>query len=181
MDDIDSRKVVYTLGYGGRELDEFIGLIKSLGITMIIDVRRWNRSMRNPAFTGDSLKRHLEKIGVRYTWLPELGGYRRFGVDVDDHGVAYCFESPGFRAYANYIIYNSAVKHYLNELVSHASREIVALLCAERYPWRCHRKILADYLVARGFRVLHVIDEKQIIEHKLSKCAMIVDGDLRYI
>ncbi|MEM1619019.1 MAG: DUF488 family protein [Desulfurococcaceae archaeon] len=174
------RLLVYTIGYGGRTLGELIGILRHLGVGVVVDVRRWNTSRRLPEFSGGSLAEALSRVGIKYVWIPELGGYRKFGVDVEDHGVARCFESEGFRAYATYITLNPAVKPYLEKLVKVASSSTSVLLCREKYPWLCHRKILSDYLYAKGFRVLHVIDPENIVEHRLSRCAVVVDGELRY-
>lgn len=172
---------MYTIGYGGRRLSEFIELVKNLRIEMIIDVRRWNKSRRNPEFSGSNLETTLTGNGIMYQWIPSLGGYRKFGVDVDDFKIASCFESQGFRAYATYITLSPVVRPYLKELLDYALRFRVALLCAEKYPWYCHRKILSDYLLAKGFKVIHVISEKETYEHKLSRCAVIEDNELVYI
>lgn len=110
-----------------------------------------------------------------------LGGFRRFGVDVEDLGIAHCFESKGFRAYATYIVAREEVKRVLDDLAREALAKTIALMCAERYPWNCHRKILSDYFLARGFQVFHIIDEKTLLEHRLSKCAKVKNGELWYV
>jgi uncharacterized protein (DUF488 family) len=173
-------RVVYTVGYGGRSLGELLSILERYGIRAVIDIRRWTTSRRLPEFSGESLSRTLREHGYEYYWIPELGGYRKFGVDVEDYGVARCFEAEGFRAYATYITMNPSVKPYLYKLVEVASLKISTLLCRERVPWLCHRKILADYLLAKGFRVVHVIEEGRVVEHRLSKCARIVSGELEY-
>lgn len=173
--------VIYTIGYGGRTLVEFIELLRGHGIQVLIDIRRWNKSVRNPIYSGENLEKTLSDIGISYYWFTELGGYRRFGVDVDDYGVASCFESEGFRAYATYITRRNDVTPVLERLVDIATRYTSAVMCSERIPWRCHRKILSDYLVVKGFRVYHIIDREQLIEHRLSRCAIVEDGYLRYV
>jgi len=175
------RKIVYTVGYGGRSLGEFIDLIKGYGIKLVVDIRRWNKSVRVPEFSGNNLRLALGKLGLRYEWMPALGGYRRFGVDVEDRGIATCFKSSGFRAYATYITTRDEVKSVLEELVALLLGSPSAIMCKERVPWLCHRKILSDYLLARGFRVFHVIDREKVLEHKLSECAVIEGGELKYI
>lgn len=162
-------------------MSEFLELIKTLHIEIIVDVRRWNKSLRNPEFSGSNLEKILSSVGIMYQWIPALGGYRKFGVDVDDFNIASCFESPGFRAYATYMTLSPLVKPYLGELLNYALRFRVALLCAEKYPWFCHRRILSDYLLAKGFRVIHVISEKESYEHEYSKCAIIENNELVYI
>ena len=173
-------KIVYTIGYGGRDLKELLEILKHYSIQAVIDIRRWNTSRRIPVFSGYNLARTLSENKYEYYWIPELGGYRKFNVDVEDYGIAKCFESMGFRAYATYITMKPTVKPHLEKLVEIASLKTSTLLCREKIPWLCHRKILADYLLARGFRVLHIIREDYIVEHKLSKCAVIANGELKY-
>lgn len=173
-------KTVYTIGYGGRKLAEFFKLLELYRIKVIIDVRRWTISRKIPEFSSVNLARVLSEHGYEYYWIPELGGYRRFNIDVKDYGVAGCFKSEGFRAYATYITMKPEIKPHLEKLVKIVSSKTTTLICRERIPWLCHRKILSDYLVARGFRVLHVIEEDQVVEHKLSKCAQVINGELKY-
>jgi uncharacterized protein (DUF488 family) len=95
-------------------------------------------------------------------------------------GVARCFESEGFRAYATYLTLREDVISNLESVESIARSKTATLLCSERMPWRCHRKILADYFLARGFCVLHILEREKVVEHQLSKCAEIVENRLVY-
>lgn len=161
-------------------MDEFIGLLKRYGVAAVVDVRRWNSSRKFPEFSGKGLEKALGRVGIEYYWFPRLGGYRRFGLDVEDRGIASCFESEGFRAYATYITTREDVVQDIEAVEAIAENKTAALICSERLPWRCHRKILSDYFVARGFKVLHIIGEEEVVEHSLSKCAEVVDSKLRY-
>ncbi|MEM4932145.1 MAG: DUF488 family protein [Desulfurococcaceae archaeon] len=173
-------KIAYTIGYGGRTVDEFIGILLYFNINKVIDVRRWNKSKRLQDFSGNTLREHLSKYGIDYIWIPELGGYRKFGVDVEDRGIASCFESEGFRAYATYLTTRSDVKEILRIMVKHLMQSTGVIMCKERYPWMCHRKILSDYLVAVGFKVIHIISEDKFFEHRLHNCAIVKNGVLYY-
>jgi len=172
--------IVYTIGYGRRSFGEFAEILRRFGILRIVDVRRWAKSVRVPEYSAEHLGRALQSLGVDYHWIPELGGYRRFGVDVEDLGIATCFESPGFRAYATYITVSPAAKPHLNRLVQLVSEKTSAVMCREKLPWMCHRKILADYLTAKGFTVIHIIDADRAIPHRLHECAQVVNGELVY-
>ncbi len=174
-------KIVYTIGYDARPIKSFIEILRYYNVKRVIDVRRWAKSLKNPDYRGEVLEKHLLENGIDYYWLPDLGGYRKFGVDVEDRGVANCFKSQGFRAYATYIAYSPKPKKSLELLVKLVSEKPSAIMCAEKYPWMCHRKILADYLVVKGFRVIHIIDIDQIVEHKLHSCAMNINGELHYV
>ncbi len=173
-------KLVYTIGYDLRSFGEFLDILKFYRVKQVIDIRRWVKSRRIPDYSYENLSRQLSLHGIAYTWLPELGGYRRFGVDVEDYGIATCFESQGFRAYATYITMKKEVKPYLDKLVELVSKKTSTLMCREKLPWKCHRKILADYLLAKGFQVIHIIDKNRVYKHKLHPCAEIVNGELRY-
>ena len=173
--------VIYTIGYGGRTLDEFLRLLNEFSVQAVADVRRWNSPRRRQEFSGENLEEELGRVGVKYYWFPRLGGYRKFGVDVEDRGIAGCFESEGFRAYATYITTRSEAQEDLEKLERIARSMATAIMCCERLPWRCHRKILADYFVARGFRALHIVDSREIREHKPSKCAVVSGSSLRYV
>ncbi len=174
-------KIIYTLGHSDRSIDEFINILIKLKIKVLIDVRRWPSSRRHPHFNLLNLSRTLGNYGIDYMWIEKLGGYRKFNIDVPDYGIAKCFESEGFRAYATYITRNLEVKKWLSILLDIASQCLCIIMCSEKLPWFCHRKILSDYLVIKGFRVLHYIDEDSIIEHKLSRCARIVNNELDYV
>lgn len=174
------RLVVYTLGYSTLSLEEFLELLGSLGVSAVVDVRRWTMSVKRPEFSSERLAETLRKAGMSYLWLPELGGYRRFGVDVEDIGIATCFKSEGFRAYATYLVTSEAAQRALETLERAITQGTVAVVCKERWPFACHRKIVADWLTARGMRVLHAVPPR-LFEHKLSKCAIIDGRRLRYV
>jgi len=171
---------VYTIGYGGRSLEDFIRILEYYGVLRVVDVRRWNKSIKQPVFSGENLSRVLPKHGIEYYWIPELGGYRRFGVDVEDRGIATCFKSQGFRAYATFITVSTEAKRFLKKLVNLAATAPTVILCCEKHPWRCHRKIISDYLVAKGFKVLHILDAGKEVIHRLHRCAVVVGGELKY-
>lgn len=174
-------RVAYTIGYDRRDVVKFIDLLRCFEVRIVIDVRRWNKSIRFPAFSGNNLRAELNQYNLEYIWIPQLGGYRKFEIDVEDAGIASCFSSEGFRAYATYIIKRADVKPYLDKLIELANRSKAVIMCSERIPWLCHRKILSDYMVAKGFKVLHIIERDQVVEHKMSRCAVIENNELKYI
>ncbi len=177
----DLKPTVYTIGHSSRSLDELLELLLGHGVQVVVDVRRWPRSRRNPQYNMEELRGRLSESGIEYIWLgSELGGYRKLGVDAPDTGAGKCFKSEGFRAYAIYITTSTAAQEALERLAELAGSKLVAIMCSERLPWRCHRKIISDWLIARGFRVLHIIDREHVVEHKLTKCAEVVDGKLVY-
>ncbi|WP_338598420.1 DUF488 family protein [Sulfolobus tengchongensis] len=169
---------MYTIGHSNRSLEDFLFLLKRYKIEVLIDVRRWPRSSKYPHFNRENLMIELEKEGVEYLWKEELGGYRKFRKDVEDRGIGKCFESEGFRAYATYILENDKAISALKEIEK--INKVKAIMCAEKLPWNCHRKIISDWYLAKGYEVIHIIENENTIRHKLSKCAMIVDNRLYY-
>lgn len=174
------RREVFTLGYDALAVDHLVELLADYRIEIVVDVRRWGRSVRAPQYSTESLSKVLARAGIHYVWIPELGGYRRFGVDVEDVGIGRCFRSEGFRAYATYVLTSEVAGRALERLLGVCSERTAALLCRERLPYRCHRKILSDWLLYKGFRVVHLIPPGEL-EHRYTKCARIVEGRLAYV
>jgi uncharacterized protein (DUF488 family) len=175
-------RIVYTLGHSNRSLRELLEIIGWLEAEVVADIRRWPGSRRYPWFSREALSRALECMGVEYLWLGRwLGGYRRLGRDVADTGGARCFESPGFRAYALYVTTNPEAWDALMGLERVAVERRLLILCMERLPWRCHRKIVSDILTLHGFRVIHIIDPGRQVDHKPAPCARLLpDGRVAY-
>ncbi len=140
-------RVVYTVGHSNRSLEEFLSLLEEYGVEVVVDVRRWPVSSKYPHFNSESLRKSLENRGYGYVWLGrELGGYRE----------------GGYERYMGTEDFKSGLKA-LEEL---ALRRVVAVLCAERLWFRCHRRFIADALVRDGFRVVHIIEAGRAYEHR---------------
>ncbi len=136
-----SGEVIYTVGTSDRTSEEFLTLLGSLGVEAVVDVRRFPTS-RFSYFKRDELSRLLEGKGFRYIYLgQELGGYR----------------SQGYRAYLG----TEGFRKGLMRVEELARTNIVVILCAERLPWRCHRRFIGRELERDGFRVEHIIDERR--------------------
>jgi len=169
-------RVVYTVGHSTRSLEELLRILEGLGARVVFDVRRWPRSRRFPWFNRESLEAELARRGVRYVWLGEELGGRRSG-----DGPGSCIRSKGFRAYATYLASSREAQRAIEAIEEEASRGPgVVVLCTERLPWRCHRWILADWLVLRGSRVVHVIDLGRSVEHRPAPCARLEGGVVVY-
>lgn len=166
---------IWTVGHSNRTLEEFLALLQAHGIRHVLDVRRWPSSHRWPHFGGEALARALVAAGRRYTHLPALGGYRRPRPDSPHLG----WTTPGFRGYADHME-SPEFAAALEEVVRAAAQGRAALLCAEAIPWRCHRRLIADALVARGLRVLHIVGPGRVEEHRLPPFARVEGGRVRY-
>jgi uncharacterized protein (DUF488 family) len=146
-------------------------LLAAHGIAGVADVRRYPGSRRHPHFTREALADSLGAAGVRYDWLPALGGRRTPRPD-SRHGA---WREASFRAYADHMD-TAEFRDGLATLLELAAARPTAVLCAEAVPWRCHRQLISDALVARGVTVLHVLDEGPSRPHTLSRIARL-DGE----
>ena len=162
---------VYTLGHSTRTADELLDLLRRPAVRGVADVRRYPASRRHPQFAREALQESLPAAGVRYDWLPALGGRR--AVRPDSPHVAW--REAGFRGYADHME-TAEFAEGLSALLALAAERPTAIMCAEAVPWRCHRQLIADALVVRGLTVVHVIDEGTPRPHVLSRLARL-DGD----
>jgi uncharacterized protein (DUF488 family) len=146
------RQVVYTIGHSIRTLQEFVELLNAQGVTMLVDVRTVPRSRRNPQFNRETLPISLEAEGIGYLHQAGLGGFRRATPDSPNAG----WRNASFRGYADYMQTKEFAKN-MAELVERALTQRQALMCAEAVPWRCHRSLISDALLARGIRVEEIV------------------------
>jgi len=169
--------VVYSLGHSNRTLEDFLELLGTRGVQQLADVRRYPASRRYPWFHGDSLAGVLSGAGIEYRHFVDLGGYRKARPDSVHVG----WPEPGFRAYADAMA-TEPFRRALADLESWAEGTPCAVLCAEREPGHCHRRLLCDALLRDGFRVVHVVelDPRTDREHELPAFARIVSGEIRY-
>ena len=161
---------VFTIGHSTRPIDEFIALLRSHGVQRVVDVRTVPRSRFNPQFDNSRLPSLLSAAGIHYTHAPELGGLRKPRPDSPNGG----WRNTSFRGYADHM-QTDTFRHGLDRCLELARRERVALMCAEAVPWRCHRSLIADALLARQIEVLEIAGEGKARAHTLHSFAR-VDG-----
>lgn len=166
---------VWTIGHSTRTIDEFLAIVRAHGISAVADVRRFPGSKRHPHFAADALAERLPAEGIRYLRLPALGGRRAPQRDSRNTG----WKHAAFRAYADYIG-TPEFAEGLRALTDAAAGAQVAFMCAEAVWWRCHRRIIADVLTARGWEVRHILDEKPAALHLLEPPGHLVNGELSY-
>jgi uncharacterized protein (DUF488 family) len=166
----NSQPVVLTVGHSTRPLVELIDLLKSHAVTKLVDVRTVPRSRHNPQFNRDTLPGALEHAGIGYAHFAGLGGLRRADPESPNKG----WRNASFRGYADYM-QTAEFAQNLEDLIGLAKGERIALMCAEAVPWRCHRSLIADALVVRGFRVEEIIGTTGCRVHALTPFAK-VDG-----
>ncbi len=169
---------LYTVGHSTRSLDELIELLDEHNIGILVDVRRWPSSQRYPHFNRESLAKKLSDHGIRYDWLGEqLGGYRKKGLGEASPNEAW--RSRGFRNYADYTM-TKGFREGIENLLELVGDNKLAIMCAEQLYWRCHRRIISDYLIVKGQTVTHIIGKGKTEEHRLTSFAKIINGELRY-
>ncbi|MBI4824105.1 MAG: DUF488 domain-containing protein [Nitrospirae bacterium] len=138
-------KIIYTLGTSRRTEEDFIEILLAYGIACLIDVRRFPKSKIH-GFSKEELIESLYLNGIRYYWLEGLGGFRK----------------GGYEAYSQTEEFKNAVSG-LEEI---AKQAVSVVLCAERFPWKCHRRWIARELQRRGWHVIHIIDKDKVWEPK---------------
>ncbi len=136
-----SGKRIYSIGTSTRSIDEFFSLLRAYGIETVVDVRRFPTS-RFEHFSRDRFAKSLRECGLRYIYLgTELGGYRR----------------GGYEKYLSTDTYREG----LSKLMEIGSCSVTTFLCAERLPWRCHRRWIGNSLMGKGWEIIHIVDEKR--------------------
>jgi uncharacterized protein (DUF488 family) len=167
--------IIYTVGHSTRAIEDFIEILRNYFVEIVVDVRRWPTSKRHPHYCMNCLKQNLLRAGIQYRWMGEnLGGYVKNGLG--DESPNKGWKSRGFRNYADYAM-TQRFRAGLEEVASIGYANTVACMCAERFYWRCHRRIISDYLTLRGFKVIHIVDSGMSIEHALPEYA-VATGDL---
>ena len=163
---------IFTIGHSTHGSEEFLKLLRSQGIEAVADVRRYPSSRRHPHFNAGSLAEALPREGIDYVELGEaLGGRRTPRPDTPNMG----WRVAGFRGYADHME-SAEFRSALAELEDLARERRAAFMCAEGPWWRCHRQLIADALLARGWEVQHVMPDGRLEEHRLTPFA-VVEGD----
>ena len=166
---------LWTIGHSTRTWGEFESLLRESGIETLADVRRFAGSRRNPQFSPDAMAPALAEAGIRYWPLPALGGRR----DPLPESPNTAWRVDAFRGYADHM----ASAEYIRargELMETALGESTCVMCAEAVWWRCHRRLIADDFVARGWQVLDIMAPGTAEAHALNPEAVLIDGVLRY-
>jgi len=155
----DFRRPFFTIGHSTHSIEEMAELLRDAGVEIVVDVRKMPRSRANPQFNIDVLPQALEPWGIGYRHLAALGGLR----GRERHWPASpntLWRNRSFRNYADYAL-TAAFRLGLVELLELGRRRTCAVMCSEALWWRCHRRIIADYLLADGAEVFHIMGPGQ--------------------
>jgi uncharacterized protein (DUF488 family) len=151
---------VHTIGHSTRTLDELAALLSEAAVQTVVDVRSIPRSRHNPQFNLETLPQSLRELGIGYQHFPELGGRRHRARDAPPSPNTY-WHNDSFRNYADYAM-TAEFARGMEKLRALAGCSSCAIMCSETVWWRCHRRIISDYLLAEGFDVLHIVGPHQI-------------------
>ena len=170
-----SRLPIWTVGHSTHPIEEFLRILHSADIRQLIDVRTIPKSRRNPQFNRENLPGGLGGAGIQYKHMPKLGGLRHPRPD----SINVAWRNASFRGYADYM-QTAEFQVALQTLLGVSSAERTAIMCAESVPWRCHRSLIADALLARGIEVLDILSATSIKPHTLTAFARIDGNEVTY-
>lgn len=170
---------IFTIGHSTRTIAEFIALLRQVNVDLLVDVRSIPRSRAMPQFNIDTLPDALAAAGIGYRHLSALGGRRHHPKGAPPSTNTF-WREIAFRNYADYA--ETPVFHAgLDELIALARAHRCAIMCAEAVWWRCHRRIITDYLLAAGIPVEHIMGAGKVTPATLTPGARaLADGTLRY-
>jgi uncharacterized protein (DUF488 family) len=171
---VSDRPAIYTIGHSTRTIPEFIELLQVGNVELVVDIRSVPRSRTNPQFNFDALPGELAPWQIRYTQIRELGGLRSRSKSIPAEVNGF-WTNPSFHNYADYAL-TDAFHLGLSQLVALSQEAICAIMCSEAVWWRCHRRIVADYLIHGGRTVFHLMGLGRAEPATLTKSAT-ADGD----
>lgn len=161
---------IFTIGHSTHPIGEFLGLLAVHGVETVADIRTIAKSRHNPQFGQQELDNSLAAAGLHYVRLEALGGLRHTSAGTLNGA----WRNASFRGYADHMQTREFTQG-IDELLRLATRQTVAIMCAEAVPWRCHRSLVGDALVVRGIEVLDIFNDKAAKPHTLTSFAH-VDG-----
>ena len=164
----------YTIGHSTRPIETFVELLQSAEVRLVVDVRTVPRSRMNPQYNRDALPPALAEFGVAYQPIPALGGLRGRQRGIAPETNAF-WENESFHNYADYAA-SDAFASGLLELRRLGAATRSAIMCAEALWWRCHRPIIADYLIAAGETVFHILGPNKIEPARITPAARPAPG-----
>lgn len=166
---------ILTVGHSTRSIEAFVAMLVGHSVTMLVDVRTVPRSRRNPQFNADTLPQQLAGSRIGYLHASGLGGFRRPRADSLNAG----WRNASFRGYADYMQTAEFVQELI-DLMELAQHERVALMCAEAVPWRCHRSLIADALIARAVTACEIVSPTRLRVHTLTSFARLRGTQIDY-
>ncbi len=167
---------VWTIGHSNLPIERFLELLERASIGMVADVRRFPSSKRHPHFNAGALAAALEELGIGHRHFETMGGRRKDRLPNSPNSA---WRVEAFNAFADHMA-SEDFRASLEELLAEAKRRNVAIMCSEALPWQCHRRLIADALFARGARVLDLMPNGKVDEHKLTPFAVVKGLEVHY-
>jgi uncharacterized protein (DUF488 family) len=167
---------IFTIGHSTHPLDQFLTLLAQHGIETLVDIRGFPGSRKHPQFGGESLAAALQQSGVDYHWLEALGGRRPKS---QDESANLGLENRGFRNYADYMR-TEEFRNGVEQLLEIARQKRTVIMCAESLFWRCHRRLVSDFLVANDVTVQHILTTGELRPHELTRGAVVEGKQVTY-
>jgi uncharacterized protein (DUF488 family) len=172
---------IWTIGHSTRSIEEFLELLHDQEIVSLVDVRSYPGSRRCPQFGRETMITWLANNAITYQHATDLGGRRNRQHDVEP-AINAAWKNASFRNYADYSL-GDAYEAALANLGTMAQTSRIAFMCSEALPWRCHRSLIANSLVARDWAVHHLMSARKVVEHRLGQWGpepFVADGRVTY-
>lgn len=166
---------IFTIGHSTRQIEDFIALLQAHGVQELIDIRTVPRSRTNPQFNRETLPISLKPARIGYLHMPALGGLRHPRPDSPNTA----WRNASFRGYADHMA-SPEFARGLSELIAEAEQRPTAIMCAEAVPWRCHRSLIADALIARGIEADEIVSPLSTRVHRLTPFARVTGTEVTY-
>lgn len=168
-------QTIFVVGHSTRSIESFIDLLKAHSINFLVDIRTIPKSRHNPQFNEDNLEKALKENKIGYLHMKGLGGLRHSTKDSINLG----WSNASFRGFADYM-QTDGFDSSLEELIALSRKHMVAIMCAEGNPFRCHRSLVADALLVRHHKALHISSKKSAREHVLTPFAKVKGRNITY-
>ena len=169
---------VYTIGHSTRSIAAFVELLRVGRVELVVDIRSIARSRTNPHYNLDRLPAALAEYQIGHTQIPQLGGLRKKSATIPPEVNGYWI-NRSFHNYADYAL-SGDFRTGLDRLLELAGGRRSAIMCAEAVWWRCHRRIVADYLLHEGREVFHLMDRSRADPARMNEAARVGAGGLVY-
>lgn len=169
---------IYTIGHSTRTIEVFVDILRASGVTQLVDIRSHPRSRTNPQYNFDTLPQTLAQYQIGHVYLKDLGGRRPRQPSVDPTMNNF-WQNHSFHNYADYAT-TAPFQTGLGKLLELGAQKPSAVMCSEAVWWRCHRRIVADYLLHKGCAVYHLMGEGRVEPAKMTPAAEPFEGYLIY-
>jgi uncharacterized protein (DUF488 family) len=169
---------IFSIGHSSQPLDRFLDLLAQHRIEALVDIRRFPGSRKYPHWNHENLAASLQEAGIDYHWIEALGGRRRSKKPASaspNQGL----RNESFRSYADYML-TEEFRQAIGELLEIAAHKRTTVMCAEAVYWRCHRRLVSDYLLANNVTVQHIFPNGEVRPHKLTEEAKVEQGKVTY-